>query len=301
MNAGAAYIFRNNGFSWYQSLELLASDAAIEDAYGFTVAISGQTAAVSAYLDDDQGTNSGSTYVYELKNEGGETCVTGGECLSGFCADGVCCDSACDQGPCDACAVPAGAKFAGVCTLLDGATCNDGDACTQTDTCLAGQCTGTNRKMCATSAACAGASMCDPATGMCLGALTPDGTPCDDANACTAADVCLGGVCQGKTNTSCPEPGACHAQGVCEPSTGRCSAPVLPDGTVCPGGFCESGTCVLTLESILVTGGGCSCRAVTRDNAFSSTWGIAVCVGLWGMGRMRRSRRIRGATRIRGC
>jgi hypothetical protein len=186
MNAGAAYIFRHNGFSWYQSLEALASDAAIGDAYGFAVAISGQTMVVSAYLDDEQGTSSGSAYVYELKSETGETCETGMECLTGFCADGVCCDNLCDQGPCDACSVSAGATFAGVCTLVDGATCDDGDGCTQADTCLAGQCIGADPKMCATSATCAGTSMCDPATGMCVGDVTPDGTTCDDVNACTA-------------------------------------------------------------------------------------------------------------------
>jgi MYXO-CTERM domain-containing protein len=296
MNAGAAYIFRHNGFSWYQSLELFASDAAIGDAFGFAVAISGQTAVASAYLDDDVGTSSGSTYVYELKNESGETCVTGAECLTGFCADGTCCDTACDQGPCDACAVAAGAKFAGVCKLLDGVMCDDGDACTQTDTCLAGQCIGADSKMCSTSTTCAGTSMCDAATGMCVGPLTPDGTTCDDANACTASDVCQGGVCLGVNDVSCPALDDCHAEGTCDPASGTCSVPVLPDGTVCPGGVCRAGTCVSEHANILVTGGGCVCRAAPHENGGSIAWGMAALGGLLATRKIRRSPRSRGAT-----
>ncbi len=289
MNAGAAYIFKHNGFSWYQTLEVLASDAAIGDAYGFASAISGQTMVVSAYLDDDQGTSSGSTYVYDLKSERGESCVTGAECLSGFCADGLCCDSACDQGPCDACSVPAGAKFAGVCAVLDGTTCDDANACTQTDTCLAGQCIGADPEMCFTSATCAGTSMCDPTTGMCVGLLTPDGATCDDANACTGSDVCQGGVCQGVNEVFCQTADACHADGTCDPSTRECSTPVLLNGTVCPDGVCQAGICVPNRETILVTGGGCVCRAAPHQDGASSGWGMGAMVGAWVIMRRRRA------------
>ena len=287
MNAGAAYIFRHNGFSWYQSLEVLASDAAAGDAFGFTVAISGQTTVVSAYLDDDLGTSSGSTYVYEFKYEGGEGCATGAECLTGFCADGVCCDTACDLGPCDACSVPAGSKFAGVCKILDGTKCDDGDACTQMDTCSAGQCIGDDPKMCATSETCAGTSVCDPATGMCMGALAQNGTTCDDGNACTSSDACQNGVCQGESNVECPPLDACHAPGTCDPTNGTCSSPVLPDGTICPGGVCQAGTCVGPHEAILITGG-CVCRAVPYGNGSSAMWGIGAMAALCGIARLRR-------------
>lgn len=287
MNAGSAYVFKHNGFSWYQTLEILASDATTGDAFGFSVGISGQTAFVGSYLDDDLGTSSGAAYVYELRSEGGEKCVTGAECFSGFCADGVCCDTACDQGPCDACAVAAGSKFAGVCKLLDGATCDDGDACTQADTCLAGQCMSGAPKICGTDKTCSGASVCDPATGTCVGEVTPNGTSCDDGNACTSNDACQNGDCLGATNVECPAD-ACHAEGTCDPKSGSCSAAVLPDGTVCPGGVCQTGTCVPPHTEILVSGGGCLCRAVPHESARQNAQGVGIMLGLWGLLRTRK-------------
>ncbi len=295
MNAGAASIFRHNGFSWYESLEVVATDAAAGDAFGFAVAISGQTTAVSAYLDDDLGTSSGATYLYELKNEEGERCVTGGECLSGFCADGVCCDTACDQGPCDACSVAEGSMFAGVCKLLDGNACDDGNACTQTDTCLAGQCMGSHPKTCGNNETCVGTAVCDPATGMCTGDLTPNGTSCDDDNACTSKDSCSDGVCQGTVAIECPTLDACHAAGSCDPATGTCDQPVLPDGTICPTGVCRAGECVS--DGNLLFTGGCVCQGIPIRTTFSSFSGSSLVVGLWLAARIRRKIRATAAVR----
>ena len=47
---------------------------------------------------------------------------------------------------------------------VNGASCNDGNACTQTDTCQAGACTGGNPVTCTTTDVCSTAS-CDPAGG----------------------------------------------------------------------------------------------------------------------------------------
>jgi hypothetical protein len=46
--------------------KLTASDAAADDLFGVSVALSGDTALVGAFLDDDDGINSGSAYVYHL-------------------------------------------------------------------------------------------------------------------------------------------------------------------------------------------------------------------------------------------
>ncbi len=86
--------------------------------------------------------NSALTDVFTLQSVGGSTCNNNGDCLSGFCVDGVCCNSACNAGPCDACSVAAGAAVNGTCALFTGPACDDGNACTQADTCQAGVCSG---------------------------------------------------------------------------------------------------------------------------------------------------------------
>ncbi len=70
---GSAYLFeRNQGGadSWGQVAKLTASDGAASDYFGISVALSGDTALVGAYGDDDNGSNSGSAYIFE-RNQGG--------------------------------------------------------------------------------------------------------------------------------------------------------------------------------------------------------------------------------------
>ncbi len=65
IDSGSAYVFTRdiNGI-WSQQAKLTASDAAANDEFGFSVALSGDTAVIGAYQDDDGGTNSGSAYVF---------------------------------------------------------------------------------------------------------------------------------------------------------------------------------------------------------------------------------------------
>ena len=65
-DSGSAYIFRFNGSSWVQEAKLLASDGADDDWFGYSVAISGDTAVVGAYGDDDNGNLSGSAYIFRF-------------------------------------------------------------------------------------------------------------------------------------------------------------------------------------------------------------------------------------------
>lgn len=69
---GAAYIFRRNiDGQWVQEAALTAPDAARSDAYGCSVAISGDVAVVGARLDDHAGgTNAGSAYIYRRTTSG---------------------------------------------------------------------------------------------------------------------------------------------------------------------------------------------------------------------------------------
>src|SRR5262249_37623256 len=83
----------------------------------------------------------------------------------------------------------AGTCSGGVCSnpaKPDGDGCDDGNACTQTDTCQAGSCTGANPVVC-TAPACHTAGTCDTGTGICSAP-----TVMDDGSVCSGAE---GGRC----------------------------------------------------------------------------------------------------------
>ncbi|MBS1811756.1 MAG: Ig-like domain repeat protein [Acidobacteria bacterium] len=63
-NQGAAYVFVRNGSTWSQQAQLVANDAANNDAFGWSVAISGDTAVIGAYTDDGNFADQGSAYVF---------------------------------------------------------------------------------------------------------------------------------------------------------------------------------------------------------------------------------------------
>jgi len=67
-DSGSAYIYRFNGVNWVEEQKLLASDGAEGDAFGVSVLISGdpgnEVAIVGAIWDDDNGTDSGSAYIF---------------------------------------------------------------------------------------------------------------------------------------------------------------------------------------------------------------------------------------------
>ncbi len=61
-DSGAAYVF--NTLTGDQ-VKLLPEDGSIDDRFGLAVAIEANVAAVGAYLDDDNGQNSGSVYIFD--------------------------------------------------------------------------------------------------------------------------------------------------------------------------------------------------------------------------------------------
>jgi hypothetical protein len=65
-NSGSAYIFKRDGGSWNEQAKLTASDGATEDYFGSSVAIAGDYAIVGAHGNDDNGTDSGSAYIFKL-------------------------------------------------------------------------------------------------------------------------------------------------------------------------------------------------------------------------------------------
>ena len=72
------------------------------------------------------------------------------------------------------------------------APCNDGNACTTSDTCGGGSCQGGAPPNCNDGNLCTD-DTCYPASGC---ANTNNTAPCSDGNSCTAPDVCGGGSCQ---------------------------------------------------------------------------------------------------------
>jgi len=77
--SGSAYIF--NVHTGTQLHKLTASDAASEDRFGWSVAISDNYAIVGAYFDDDNGSQSGSAYIFNVQ--------TGAELHKLTASDGV--------------------------------------------------------------------------------------------------------------------------------------------------------------------------------------------------------------------
>jgi len=62
--SGSVFVFVRNGTTWTEQAKLTASDAAEEDFFGESVAISGDTVVVGASGGDDGGDESGSAYIF---------------------------------------------------------------------------------------------------------------------------------------------------------------------------------------------------------------------------------------------
>jgi len=70
--SGSVYVFRttDDGATYGQVAKLTASDAAVSDFFGWSVAIDGDTIVVGAMYDDDAGTSSGAAYVFRTSDDG---------------------------------------------------------------------------------------------------------------------------------------------------------------------------------------------------------------------------------------
>jgi len=62
--SGSAYVFTGSGTNWTEQAKLTASDGAVEDYFGGSVAIAEDTIVVGADGDNDKGEHSGSAYVF---------------------------------------------------------------------------------------------------------------------------------------------------------------------------------------------------------------------------------------------
>ena len=158
----------------------------------------------------------------------GDACTSATTCTGQVCGGGttVTC-TALDQchvaGVCN--------RVSGICSnpeKANGAVCNDGNLCTQTDACQAGVCAGGNPVVCTASDQCHVPGVCAPATGLCSNPAKADGTGCVDGDACTRTDTCQAGVCTGGNPVVCTPLDVCHDTGTCSAATGVCSNPPRP-------------------------------------------------------------------------
>ena len=69
-NAGAAFVFKRDGFDWVEHSKLTASDADPFDLFGSAVSISGDYIVVGAPADDDRAPNAGAVYVFKRTGSG---------------------------------------------------------------------------------------------------------------------------------------------------------------------------------------------------------------------------------------
>lgn len=135
-------------------------------------------------------------------------------------------------------------------TKPNGSACNDGNACTLSDTCQMGVCSAGTPMVCPAPDQCHNAGSCDPATGTCTYPTKPNGTACSDANACTLGDTCQMGICTSGAPKTCTPLSQCHNAGTCNQATGVCSNPAKPNGTACNDAnactsseTCQNGSC----------------------------------------------------------
>ena len=149
----------------------------------------------------------------------------------------------------------------------DDGPCDDGDACTSNEHCVAGACTDGAAVGCDDGNPCTDDG-CAPSSG-CL--HTNNASPCDDADPCTHTDICAEGACAG-TGYACDAPAQCEtAAGATCDGDGTCTYPTAPlDGTpcddddvctvgeACAGGACAGGDAVDCGDGNPCTTDGCS-------------------------------------------
>ncbi len=189
----------------------------------------------------------------------GDVCTVNDACVAGQCTGGGA--LACDDGNVctnDSCAD-------GCVYTANAATCTDNDACTQGDTCANSACAAGSPvdcsdgitctvESCVWSQGCVGGpqdNLCNDANGCTTDTCDPtkgcvftvlDQSTCDDNNACTSGEKCVGQVCTPPSAKPCDDNDAC-TDNLCDPVQG-CTFPaaVTPcdDGNPCTADYCDT-------------------------------------------------------------
>jgi len=88
-DSGAAYVFRGSGTTWSQVAKLFAGDGGVSQEFGYSVALDESTALVGAIYDNDNGTYSGSAYIFSESAGDDLIAEPGGLGLAGLALLGV--------------------------------------------------------------------------------------------------------------------------------------------------------------------------------------------------------------------
>ena len=202
----------------------------------------------------------------------GNGCTNGDACSEGTCLPGI-------ATPCDdsnICTSDACNKLDGTCSHLpQEGPCDDGDGCTNNDSCQGGLCTGL-AKDCSDTNDCTSDSC---AEGLCLHKIVQVGLACNDGNPCTLSDACdLAGQCTG-TGLVCDDGNPCTLD-ICTVADGLCHAQAssgasCDDGTGCTlGDACVDGLCVGGLIKVCNDGNPCTddaCDGASGNCLFTSS------------------------------
>jgi hypothetical protein len=157
-----------------------------------------------------------------------DSCDSTGGCVNGKLVDGALCSDAgcsggsyqaaaiCTAGKCGATPAPKSCDDGNVCTtdfcddvkgcksVVNTAGCSDSNACTKSDSCSGGACSGV-KIVCDDGNSCTDDS-CDSAKGC---EYTPNVVGCNDGDACTTADKCNSGSCKGGAPLVCDDGKVC--------------------------------------------------------------------------------------------
>ncbi len=166
---------------------------------------------------------------------------------SGFCLVGGVC-YAHGQAHASGCATcDVNVSTSSLTPVANGTTCNDGNPCTQTDTCQNGACVGGNPIICLVINDPCNSWACNPANGQCASTPKPLGTSCSNFSPCDGGEICNGqGSCVAGAPIDCGPCNACdRTTGICRPANNDATCP--GDGNRCFEAFaCANGTCVGT-------------------------------------------------------
>ncbi len=185
-----------------------------------------------------------------LTCDDGNACNGAELCVMNACVAGVPVDC---PAPADVCKAAQCDAATGDCLEVVGpaADCDDGSACTVSDTCVNGTCQGATIS-CNDGLACS-ADSCDPASGCVHDTSTcecVDDNDCPDDNLCDGVMTCVDNACVNGPAVLCPQSDNPCEESWCAPATGACGfapvagTPACNDGDACTSGDqCVGGVC----------------------------------------------------------